>query len=689
MDQVHLPNILEDNAVPFQNETVINANWKISMAADADPLIRNAAEDLQDYFLVSMKLPVKIIPDGNSGIVLTLAPELPSPCSFKITVEQNRITIAGRDPRGVRFGCIRLEDILNLRGAPFIEKKSFVSERLITPRLVHSGRGIEDYPDKHLNAILHAGFDAIVIFIRDIDRTNVGYLNINDVIERADGFGLDTFLFSYLPSFKHPDDQDAQTFFDDAYGRVFRHYPKARGLMMSPESAEFPSRDQATTGKKWRESIVDGIPDPRPSPGWWPCEDYPRWLERVRNAVHKVSPEALIIFNTYNWGWAPEKIRRKFLESLPRGIILHITFEVFKEVKREGVVCNVMDYSISADEPGFYFTSEAKNAHELNIPLLATGNTAGMTWDFGCIPYVPVPQQWIRRFKALDRARLDWGVTRYYDNHHYGWWPSVITVLGKWYFQSPQADPGCLLKKLAERLSSSEAAEYLLKAWDLWSEAIQYYIPSNEDQYGPFRVGPSYPLIFHPNITRTMASKEITFPTAPFAHFGHSIIKTIYQPFENIGQMPGGIRYPAELRSLRRMLQLWRRGVAMMEKTLELTPEPKRAGIETELNLGRFIANCIVTGINTKRWWVLNTALTGSTSVEKSLRLLDKIETLAIAEIGNANATIPLVEADSRLGWEPSMEYVCDRWHLEWKIRQVRTMIDGEISAYRKMLNLK
>lgn len=33
--------------------------------------------------------------------------------------------------------------------------------------------------------------------------------------------------------------------------------------------------------------------------------------------------------------------------------------------------------------------------------------------------------------------------------------------------------------------------------------------------------------------------------------------------------------------------------------------------------------------------------------------------------------TIPLVEADSSLGWEPSMFYVADREHLEWKLRQL------------------
>ena len=37
-------------------------------------------------------------------------------------------------------------------------------------------------------------------------------------------------------------------------------------------------------------------------------------------------------------------------------------------------------------------------------------------------------------------------------------------------------------------------------------------------------------------------------------------------------------------------------------------------------------------------------------------------------EIENARATIPLVEFDSRLGFEPSMEYMCDADHLYWKV---------------------
>ena len=103
------------------------------------------------------------------------------------------------------------------------------------------------------------------------------------------------------------------------------------------------------------------------------------------------------------------------------------------------------------------------------------------------------------------------------------------------------------------------------------------------------------------------------------------------------------------------------------------------------LGLGQFIRHCVQTTINTKRWWLLKQRL--EIEPEQASAILDEMVKLAEAEIANAQASIPLVEADSRLGWEPSMEYMTDRVHLEWKIAQVRAVIDEEIPEYRRGLS--
>ena len=243
-----------------------------------------------------------------------------------------------------------------------------------------------------------------------------------------------------------------------------------------------------------------------------------------------------------------------------------------------------------------------------------------------------------------------------------------------------------MLKLLAERRAGSGAKD-LLDAWQKWSDAFDYLPATNEDQYGPLRVGAAYPLIFQPNITRTMAAKQIEFPSDPKAHFGGRIVKTFYQPYENINQLPAALRYPNELKGVVEFLRLWDEGIALYEKALAAAPADRKEYLERELNLGRFIRTALQSCYNAKKWWCLNRDLQNIFSADEGLMILDEIEALAKEEIKNAESAIPLVEADSRLGWEPSMEYVGDVWHLNWKIRQVNSAL-LEIADYRKILSL-
>ncbi len=315
-------------------------------------------------------------------------------------------------------------------------------------------------------------------------------------------------------------------------------------------------------------------------------------------------------------------------------------------------------------------------------------NTAGCSWDFGCVPYVPVPYRWHRRSERCRQACFDWGVDSQYATHHYGWWNCVATDIAKSLsYKEIEYDIDELLRKVAVRDYGEAASPMVLEAWRKWSDAMEHYVASNEDQYGPWRVGPAYPFIFQPNISRTMANKEIQFPTSPRAHFGHAIIKTLYMPYENAEQSPGFLRYPAELRSLERMLSLWNEGLDACRKAQSVVAAEKAEELARLEALGHFIRNSIVTVMHIKRWWLENTAMLACTNAADALSHLDAIESIAHEELANAADTVPTVETDSRIGWEPSMEYVCDRWHLEWKARQLESAL-LEIDAYRKMLRL-
>ena len=675
--QVHRPDRRNPARTASADELMLDAGWRLG--GEGGEVLSNALRDFQDYLWVSMALSLPMTNRcGEKTIWFRVDPTLARGFRLDVAPDHVLVTLCA-DSEAFR-ASVYLEDLMNLEQAPVLSLGTTVRRPLFDYRSVHSGCGLDEYPDAELLATVHAGYDSIVLFVKDFDRTTAGYCNIADVIRRAKRFGILVFLYNYIPAFIHPDDPNAEQVFDATFGELFRRYPDAAGLSLCGESLEFPSRDPNTTGKLYSQSMTDGIRDTRPSPGWYPCSDYPDYLAAIERAVHRVKPDAILTFSTYNWAYETPEKREAFLKRLPRGYTLKVCYENMTQRTLEGLRTPVMDYTMSVSLPGEYFKTECAMAKKLGIPVQGNVNTTGIAWDFGCVPYVPAPYKLLERLRYLRRAHDELNVSSQYATHHYGWWSCVASDLGKWFsWEDYEPDGEQLLEKIAIRDYGRAAAPAVLRTWKLWSNAMNHYIASNEDQYGPWRVGAAYPFIFQPNITRTMLPKEIQFPTAPQAHFGWRIIKTLYQPYENSNQAPAFLRFPAELRELRRMETAWMEGAQQLDSIPD-SPEAERLTA-----LGQFILCSIRTVIHIKTWWILNMQLQLSPSSQAALDRLDEIERLAHDELANAAAALPAVRLDSRLGWEPSMEYVCDEWHLDWKRRQLESTLD-EIAQYRDII---
>ena len=216
-----------------------------------------------------------------------LGDSLAVPRSYRLVVKRDAIIVCGYDERGTGQGACYIEDLMNLREAPFLSMCDVVREPLFQPRMVHSGWGIDQFPDAHLNAIAHAGMDAILVFVKGPNRTTTGYLDLNDLVDRAARYGLDVYLYSYLHSGKHPDEPDAEAYYESTYGELLRSCPGARGIVFVGESCEFPSKDERTRMRTRRCPVPPGgESDKRPFPGWWPCRDYPAgWIWSGRSSA--------------------------------------------------------------------------------------------------------------------------------------------------------------------------------------------------------------------------------------------------------------------------------------------------------------------------------------------------------------------------------------------------------------------
>ncbi len=684
MLDVHKKNIRNKSLTLNNNETELSDGAVICISENAGEVLTTAAHDFVHYLFTSMNVSARVqrggsIPAENSVTVTTIS-ETPIDMGsangykgFRADIDDT-IHICGYDERGAAQGLYYLEERMTIRKAPFLKKETVFRKPEYSPQMVHSGYALDEYPDEHLSAIAHEGRDAILVFTKDVDVTPYGYLDFNELIHRAAKYGLDVYAYSYLPSERHPDDADAAEYYESIFGRLFEKCPGLKGISLVGESVVFPSKDDKVC---YNILDDDGLPVGKPLSGFWPCIDFPQWLELVKNTVRRHKPDADVIFWTYNWGRHPEEERIRLINELPTDISLMATFEMFEYYKIDDVCEQIADYSLRFEGPGKYFASEAAAAKKRGIRLYSMTNTGGLTWDFGVIPYQPMPYQWIRRFEEMRKAHDNWGLCGIMECHHYGFYPSFISKLGKFVFTDRETSYEQQIRDAIAGEFGIEHIDEIDAALKLWSEAITYYTPTDNDMYGAFRIGPSYPFCLF------VQTKP---PAKSYSLHGNSIFHTTYNflfshevTFDK--GSPISLKLQPEINSLTTMKRLMDEGIGILEKIENPGDE-----ILYLLNLGKFISVSIQTGLNAKEWYRLISRMNACEDKAVFTKIVDDMEALLRAEIENAKSGIELVEYDSRLGWEPSMEYMTDREHIEWKIRQVNYVINTELKNLRTAL---
>lgn len=699
LQQVHRPDIRDFGYRPSADELLIDDSWQIVIAKDADRVIKTAVQDLQDYLFTSLDVSVAVRRMELTGeippksIVVATSAQLGKGwendavgASYTIDAAAS-VVVTGFDARGCAQGCYQLEDRMNSICAPYLKKGSVHYAPEFSPRMIHSGFRLDVFPDAHLSAIAHAGMDAVLIFVKDLNMTPTGHADFNDLIDRAEKYGLDVYAYSYYTSQVHPDEPGAEAHYEASYGRLFENCPGFKGIVLVGESVEFPSKDPHVSPFKWYNNKVDGLPTGKVTAGWYPCCDYDKWLKMLQKVIYRHKPDADIVFWTYNWGDADADARKALIDSLPAGITLMATFEMDNLREVDGHRMKAADYTLSFIGPGKYFSTEAKWAKERGIKLYTQANSGGLTWDFGVVPYEPFPMQWAKRYNALLQAKEQYGLCGIMESHHFGYWPSFISKIEKRMFTRPAMADAEAIGAVAEELYGKENLPAAIEAFETLSKAIHYYVCSNEDQYGPFRIGPSYPLVFH---------VDVQIPTVPYAHFGGNAIcftdyaaDALFAITDNYSEIKTPMiqqRIPGDLACLEKMRALLRDGAAMLEALDKKLHGYKKADNLRLIGLVRFMEHTVTTVMHVKQWNLCRWKIRAEQDSNVLMQLMEQMIAIGKAEIENAEQTIPLVQADSRLGWEPSMEYICDERHLRWKITQTTQVIEQELPKYMRGL---
>jgi hypothetical protein len=343
-----------------------------------------------------------------------------------------------------------------------------------------------------------------------------------------------------------------------------------------------------------------------------------------------------------------------------------------------------VDYSLNFVGPGKYFVSEAEACRRRGIRLSANAQSSGRTWDFGMVPYEPMPYQWMKRWAAMVEAADKWGLKTIGENIHYGFHPSLMSELEKFMFFTPYegATPEQWLLMLIARDFGEENVAKIDLAFRKFSEAITYYPATNEDQYGAFRTGPSFPFWMQdPRVGLTPLPNGGRKPVTRLG--AHQYYWAWYTPdIAGRNSLPG-VRIYDEMELIGKVRALMQEGMASLNQI-----EGDSRNLEKLKALTTFIINSCTTVIHIKAFYIKLQQLSVIGDKEKAAKLLDEIEQLLITERKNAEATIPAVQADSRLGWEPMQDYLCDEEALRWKMRQIDYTLEFELPKFRKSNSL-
>ncbi len=644
--------------------------------AENDEVSKTAVLDFIDYMKTAFGVKLSLSDKKECAkILLEIKPDSLSGDSVgymgrRVSISADGVSVTGFDERGLAQGLYSLEEKTTSRRAP---RLAFCEENMrphFSPRMVHSGYGMDLYPDEYLSTLAHSGYDAILAFVKDKNHSAHGECDFADIVRRAKKYGIDFYAYSYLENFMHPEEEGAKEHYKELYGGLFRDIPGLKGIVLVGESIEFPSNDPHVAKRHYYEVPEDGIPDGKLSPGWYPCFDYPEWISLVRDSIRGVSPEADVVFWSYNFGFVDKEARLKLLRNIPTDISLLVTYEMFDKYKVGGGVGMVMDYTLSNIGPSEYFVSEAEVARERGIRLYAMTNTGGRTWDFGTVPYEPFPDKWHKRCESVLKSKEKYGLSGLMESHHFGFLPSFVSRLITNDFTVGAKSYGEKLREIAEELSGEEYEKFI-EAMTAVSRSVEHYIPSDENQYGPFRTGPSFPLCL---------SRQMKVPCDKNAHFGNRIYFTIGRNHDDAGSHdPYSVRIRGEIEEARIARGYIKDGLKLLKSI-----KNKSEGLLRIINLISFIEKCHTTAINAKSFYILRYKLLSAESIDEIKRIIPRLEKIGRDEIKNAESAIPLVERDSSIGYEPSMGYQCDKASLLWKIKQVNYMINTELALYKR-----
>ena len=713
----------DKGAQPKESEMSLpGKGWKILCNPGTSDIIRNAVYDFQDYLVKSQDVIVQI-EERNSlegwnefdqCIIVGIVAQLPG-CGltlkgkkdYEIRATPGKIIVCGFDDHGAMFGLYNLEARMNLREAPFLPADmKTVRHSLYDTRMVLSWMGWMEFPDQLLSHLAHDGYDGIFASVYanpNGDRTTAESSTefyarlmfrvrqqdprqVHDLIARAARYGIKVYtpiIYQYLGT------PESEAGLRKLVTDIVKEFPGIRGYVLLTEGFWY---------KEWAAGHID---DDEQMKEW--ARNWCKAVGFVEEECHRIDPSIEILPWEYNIDFRPQKADLKcyFIKQLPDKTIPMLTWENGKSFELDGMKGYLRDYSLSQIGPAEVTEAQINEANKRRMKVFSKVDTFA-SWQFGTLPYLPCPQQWYKRYQALEKYEVKGAL----ESWSSGYKPNFISEMRAWTCWSDAPSMEEIFSNTAARIFGDEGKSKVVKAWEYFSQAIQLVPDTGPNMGTNNAVG--NPLFFQVPILRT---NTYNYSWTDFdkwmGYFGgdlnpywpFTVSRMVFYPdftnktdkAEEYARSATGIDADEKIKLLPVFLRYMNKAIDKMEEGLKLyreaalsCPESKRQQAIREVivaeQLHRMMqSDCAVLGFED-----LRLKQVAEKDINKRDEILILMENILRDEIIRTELSLLAATRDSRLGFQFEQDYVYTPYSLKEKLGVLRETLDTQLPTARR-----
>jgi hypothetical protein len=364
----------------------------------------------------------------------------------------------------------------------------------------------------------------------------------------------------------------------------------------------------------------------------------------IAEGVKRGNPDARTV--VWDWGW-DDKYAADIIAKLPKHCWFMSVSEWSLPIERGGIKSKVGEYSLSAPGPGPRATKHWELARAAGLKTVAKVQ-AGSTWEFCVIPYLPVMDLVAEHAHNLSGADVD-GVMLSWS---LGCYPSPnLKIFQKIKGKEQSVDD--VLNEIAESLYGKTGVPLARQAWTAFSDGFKEYPYHISSLYrGPQHMGPANPLCLKPT---GYSSTMVGFPYDDLKGW-----RSIY-PLDVWMQQITKVQHGFE------------KGCVLYEKLAKVVDADKRGEVLRELTTYRAATLHFESMVNQAKFIDARDKMVADG--QNRAKYVNIMREAASAELDVAKRMLPLVQDDSRVGYESSNHYFYIPQDLREKIINCRYVL--------------